>query len=195
MRKLLGRMLGWGVQGPPSPVLKALGPFSFQVAHSHSAVWNITECTFLLELPLVQFPWVFIWETSCLLASLAAPIPPPVWDFRLKGPGWSAWGGREQSLPSFISPPLLTFWPSLDFTQMVRTDMHACSVMSDSLWPPWTVAHQAPRSMGFSRQKYWSGLPFPPPGNLPDPGIKPTSPTLAGGFFTVEPPGMLTGVL
>ena len=42
---------------------------------------------------------------------------------------------------------------------------------------PWTVAHQAPLSMGFSRQEYWSGLPFPSPGDLPDPGIKPESPT------------------
>ena len=41
---------------------------------------------------------------------------------------------------------------------------------------PWTVAYQAPLSMGFSRQKYWSGLPFPPSGDLPDPGIEPTSP-------------------
>ena len=43
---------------------------------------------------------------------------------------------------------------------------------------PWTVAHQAPLSMGFSRQEYWSGLPFPSPGDLPDPGIKPGSPAL-----------------
>ena len=43
---------------------------------------------------------------------------------------------------------------------------------------PWTVAHQAPLSMGFSRQKYWSGLPFPSPGGLPDPGIEPRSPAL-----------------
>ena len=43
---------------------------------------------------------------------------------------------------------------------------------------PWTVAHQAPPSMGFSRQEYWSGLPFPSPGDLPDPGIKSGSPTL-----------------
>ena len=52
---------------------------------------------------------------------------------------------------------------------------------------PWTSACQAPLSMGFSRQEYWSGFPFPPPGDLPDPGIKPTSPVslaLAGGFFT-----------
>ena len=43
---------------------------------------------------------------------------------------------------------------------------------------PWTVAHQAPPSMGFSRQEYWSGLPFPSPGDLPDPGIEPRSPAL-----------------
>ena len=42
----------------------------------------------------------------------------------------------------------------------------------------WTVAHQAPPSMGFSRQEYWSGLPIPSPGGLPDPGIKPVSPAL-----------------
>ena len=56
---------------------------------------------------------------------------------------------------------------------------------------PWTVAHQAPLSMGFPRQEYWSGLPLPSPGDLPDPGTKamfPVSPALAGGFFTAEPP-------
>ena len=64
--------------------------------------------------------------------------------------------------------------------------------MSNSSVTPWTVAHQAPLSMEFSRQEYWSGLPFPPRGDLPDPGIEavlPVSPALAGGFFTTEPPG------
>ena len=60
--------------------------------------------------------------------------------------------------------------------------------MSDSE-TPWTVAHQAPLSMGFPRQEYWSGLPFASPGDLPDPGIKPTFPVLAGEFFTIEPLG------
>ena len=54
---------------------------------------------------------------------------------------------------------------------------------------PWTVAHQAPPSMGFYRQKYWSGLPFPSPGDLPDPGIKPRSPALRAEALTSEPPG------
>ena len=54
---------------------------------------------------------------------------------------------------------------------------------------PWTVAHQSPLSVGFSRQKHWSGLPCPPPVDLPDPGIEPTSlmsPALAGRFFTTS---------
>ena len=57
---------------------------------------------------------------------------------------------------------------------------------------PWTVAQQPPLSMELSRQEYWSVLPFPPPGDLLNPGIKPASlvsPTLAGRSFTTEPPG------
>jgi len=64
-----------------------------------------------------------------------------------------------------------------------------CSVMSDSFATLWTVTHQAPLSMEFSKQGYWSGLPCPSPGDLPDPGIEPTSllsPTLTGRFFTTS---------
>ena len=53
----------------------------------------------------------------------------------------------------------------------------------------WTVTLQASLSMGFPRQEFWSGLPFPPPGNLPNPGIELASSALAGRFFTTEPPG------
>ena len=52
---------------------------------------------------------------------------------------------------------------------------------------PWTVAYQVPPSMGFSRQEYWSGLPFPFPGDLPDPGIKPRYPALQTGTLPSEP--------
>ena len=71
--------------------------------------------------------------------------------------------------------------------------MRAC-VLSCFSWVTlfailWTAAHQAPLSMGFSRQEHWSGLPCPPAGDLPNPGIKPTSvmsPALAGRFFTTN---------
>ena len=70
--------------------------------------------------------------------------------------------------------------------------IHECMlchlVMSDSA-APWTVACQPPLSMGFSRQEYSSWLPFPPPEDRPNPGIKPVSPALAGRFFTRQPPG------
>ena len=65
--------------------------------------------------------------------------------------------------------------PSLSWVQLLAT--------------PWTAAHQAPLSMGFPRQEYRSGLPFPSPGDLPDPGTESASPALAGGFFTTESPG------
>ena len=61
--------------------------------------------------------------------------------------------------------------------------------MSDSFGTPWIVAHQATLSMELSRQEYWSGLPFPFPGDLPNRGIQPSSPALAGRLFITEPPG------
>ena len=64
----------------------------------------------------------------------------------------------------------------------------SCKVVSDSFTTPWTVAHQAPLSMGFPRQEFSSGLPFPAPGDLPNPGIEPKCPALAGRFFTTQPP-------
>ena len=68
--------------------------------------------------------------------------------------------------------------------------MHACVLSHVQLFAiPWTVVHQAPLSMGSSRQEYWSGLPFPPPGDLPNPGINPVSlasSELAGGFFITK---------
>ena len=71
--------------------------------------------------------------------------------------------------------------------------VHACMLSCFScarlFVTPWTAAHQAPLSMGFSRQEYWSGLPFPSPGDLPDPGIKLGSPALEADALTSEPPG------
>ena len=58
-----------------------------------------------------------------------------------------------------------------------------------TLATPWTIAHQALLFMGFSKQEYWSGLPFPPPGDLPDPGIKHASPALQADSLSTEPSG------
>ena len=67
--------------------------------------------------------------------------------------------------------------------------------MSDYFVIPWATACQAPLSLVFPRQQYYSGLPFPSPGDIPDPGIKPVSPALTGKFFTTEPLGKPIDVL
>ena len=64
----------------------------------------------------------------------------------------------------------------------------SCSVVLDCFVTLWIIACQAPLSMGFSSHEYWSVLPFPSPGDLPNPGIKVASPALAGEFFTTKPP-------
>ena len=78
-------------------------------------------------------------------------------------------------------------------------DLHAFVLSRVRLFvTPWIVAHQAPLSMRFPRQEFWSGLPFPSPGDLPDTGTEPSpfaSPALAGGFFTIVPPGKPSTIL
>ena len=91
------------------------------------------------------------------------------------------------ALQCCVSICCTTKWTSYD-----RNWKWPCSVVSDSA-TPWTVAYQAPPSMGFSRQEYWSGLPSPSPGNLPDPGIETWSPVLQTDALLSEPPGKPTG--
>ena len=79
--------------------------------------------------------------------------------------------------------------PSTAKNKLLFIIVFSHQVESDSFATPWTVICQAPLSTGFLKQKYWSRLPFPPPWNLPDPGMKFGSPALADGFFTTEPPG------
>ena len=80
-------------------------------------------------------------------------------------------------------------WPRRRHTQWLLTDaLFSRSVLSDSATPR-TEARQAPLSMGFSRQEYWSGLPFPPPEDLPDPGIELGSAALQADSLPSEPPG------
>ena len=92
----------------------------------------------------------------------------------------------------------ICFFPSLDSSGVASYWGLFCSegkwkwsrsVMSNSFATPWTVAHQAPPSMGFSRQEYWSGLPFLSPGDLSDPAIEPGFPALQADALPSEPPG------
>ena len=89
--------------------------------------------------------------------------------------------GVYVSVDSGLIEKILTF---IEFFIVVYSLSHVWSFAT-----PWTVAHQALLSMGFPKQEYWSGLPFPSLGDLPDPGIKLVSPVLAAAFFTAEPPG------
>ena len=106
------------------------------------------------------------------------------------------------SLSSIYFSPLIDIsWWSWDLAYLVSICILECMLSPFShVWlcvTLWTVAHQAPLSMEFSSQEYWSGLSCPPPGNLPNPGIKPTSlmpPTLAGGL-PLAPPGKPTNIL
>ena len=103
---------------------------------------------------------------------------------------WPPGGTRLHKGPTWIGPSTLT-----SSTGRLTLAIHiyiyiyaSCSVVSKCA-TPWTVAHQASLSIGFPRQEYWSGLPFPSPGDLPDPGIEPRSPTLQVDSLPAELPG------
>ena len=89
-----------------------------------------------------------------------------------------------------IKPLWRTVWQFLKNLGIKLPCLHA--QLLGRIWlfeTPWTIAHQSPLFMKLSRQDYWSGLPLPTLGDLPHPWIKPTSPALAGGFFTISTPG------
>ena len=115
----------------------------------------------------------------------------PMWrDSAMGNPSWEiCW---HKLATGDYSRQLLLPLMQISAQQVHSHCVHACSVMSDSA-TLWTVAHQAPLSMGFSRQEYWRvAISFSKGRDLPDPEIKPVSPAspaLAGRFFTTEPPG------
>ena len=81
-------------------------------------------------------------------------------------------------------------WSAISFSNAWKWKVKVKSLSRVWLWAtPWTAAYQAPPSMGFSKQEYWSGLPCPPPGDLPNPGIEPRSPTLRADSLPAETPG------
>ena len=91
--------------------------------------------------------------------------------------------GRNRRVKMSTMRPMFTHWCECVPSRFSRVQLFLT---------PWNVARQAPLSMGFSRQEYWSGLPYPPSEDLPDPGIEPPTfyvSCIAGRFFTAEPPG------
>ena len=107
----------------------------------------------------------------------------------------SWWGHEEKGsvlcywwLSKLVQSLWKTVWRFLKKLKVEILCVLSCSVICNSA-TPWTVARQDPLSMRLSWHEYWSGLPFPPPGDLSDTWTEPISPALAGGFITTEPPG------
>ena len=125
------------------------------------------------------------WPPACELWKERVRSSPDCGDWKSPG-SWPQ--GSTHPKPSESNK-----WPSLvSYCSYYLLTIFIAKCILSRVWPfaaPWTEVHQAPLSMVFPREEYWSGLPFPPPGDLPKPGIKPTSPALAGRFFTTEPPG------
>ena len=99
---------------------------------------------------------------------------------------------RDRTQVSHTGGRFFAIWATKGIQKFLNTGcvcVLSRSVMSDSFAAPWTIAHQAPLSLEFSRQEYWSGLPFHPPGHLPDPGTESVFLALAGRFLSTEPPG------
>ena len=143
-----------------------------------------SKCTRLLH--VAAFPLV-----SGGLPSLEGPACIPFISRAKQTVGWRLWDVGK--VPTVLDPGV----PALRMMAYCVC-VCVCSVMSYSFVTPWTIACQAPLSMEFSSQEYWSGLPCPPLGNLPDPKTEPTSlasPVLAGRFFTTAPSGKPEGVL
>ena len=106
---------------------------------------------------------------------------------RASGWSWGAWNDSQMRFPQALT---WVIFQTLDL--IYATELcFSCQIVSDSFATLWILACQAPLSMGFPKQAYWSGLLLPPPTDLPNPGVEPASPALAGRFFTTDPPGKL----
>ena len=116
------------------------------------------------------------------------------WDYPGENTGVGCCYLLQEIFPTQGWNPHLSYllhWQSFTSSAPESEVAQSCLTLCD----PVDCRHQAPPSMGFSRQEYWSGLPFPSPGNLPDPGIELRSPTLQSDALTSEPPGKPTCVL
>ena len=132
----------------------------------------------------------------CLVAKLCLTLWDPI-DFPGENTGVGCHFLLQGIFPTQGSNPCLLHWQAdslplnhlriLYYCMKVKVKMKSLS-HAQLFATLWAVAYQAPPSMGFSRQEYWSGLPFPSPRDLPDPGVEPGSPALQADTLTSEPP-------
>ena len=126
---------------------------------------------------------ILFYETyvSMLFSQIIPPLPSPTESKRLFYTSVSLWCPAYRVIVTFFLNSIYMRWTESEVAQSCPTGA-----------TPWTVAYQAPLSVGFSRQECWSGLPFPSPGDLPNPGIEPGSPTLQADALPSEPSGNYT---
>ena len=153
--------------------------------------WNSnTLATWCRELTRLKRPWC--WERL----RAGGEGDDRGWDDWMASPTWVYsrswwWTGRPGVLQFMGLQRIRHDWVTeLNWTEL--TESRQCDIVKSLsrvrlFATPWSIAHQAPLSMGFSGQEYWSWLPFPSPGDLPNPGIKPRSPTLQADALTSEP--------
>ena len=152
--------------------------------------WTWTRTIEGICLPIYGYLHIFLWSPG--VSKLA-------WPSSVSRGQWRGLKGRTESNDPIVSwvrscsslspmpPPSLSTDSVTLFSYTVKVKKSLSHVQLFAT--PWTVARQPPLSMGFSRQEYWSGLPFPSPGDLPDPGIEPRSPALQADALSCEPPG------
>jgi len=151
-----------------------------------------------MQVSCIAGRFITVWATICYMPNMSLSTLHEFTEFVqiifLWGKYWHLphfTGEKTEAQNSYIICPhsLSQKRVNSGFKFRLRTCMLSCFTHVWLYATLWTVACQAPPSMRFSRQEYWSGLPCPPPGNLPNPGIKPTSltsPAVAGGFFTIS---------
>ena len=159
--------------GPRQSLLLAKEPDQFFV----KTLYTLSEVKLLSRVRLFATPWTVAYQAS---QSMGFSMQEYWSGLPFPSPGDLPNSGIKLGSPVLEADSLmLSHLRSSNQALKVKVKVKVKSLSSVRLFgTPWTVAYQASQSMGFSRQEYWSRLPFPSPGDLPDPGIKPRSPTL-----------------
>ena len=140
-----------------------------------------SKCELLSGVWLFEIPWTVVSQTLLSMGFSRQDTGVGCHSL-LQGSSWL----RDRTQVSLIAGRFFIIWVTREANRHCEVKW-SHSVVSDSLRPHGLVAYQVPPSMGFSRLEYWSGLPFPSPGDPPDPGIEPGSPAFQADTLTSEP--------